>query len=41
MIHYRAIFDDLVAMPRTADPRPVAEVTVVDASDINPRRRAS
>lgn len=41
MIHYRAIFDDLVAMPRTADPRPVAEVTVVDATDINPRRRAS
>ena len=41
MIHYRALFDELVAVPRTVDFRPGAEVAVVDTTDINPRRRAS
>ena len=41
MIHYRALFDELVAVPRTVDSRPVADVAVVDTTDVNPRRRAS
>jgi len=41
MIHYRALFGELVAMPRTVDSRPVAEVIPDDAIDTNPRRRAS
>jgi len=41
MIHYRTLFDELVAMPRAADAKPVAEVTIEDPSDINSRRRAS
>jgi hypothetical protein len=45
MIHYRALFDDLVGMPRLAesradDPRPVVEVRSM-REDFDPRRRAS
>ncbi|HEY1805942.1 MAG TPA: hypothetical protein VGG45_15830 [Terracidiphilus sp.] len=40
MIHYRALFDELVALPRTTEARPVAGATV-DEIDISQRRRAS
>jgi len=41
MIHYRALFDELVAVPRSVDSRPVAEVAVVDTTDVSSHRRAS
>jgi hypothetical protein len=40
MIHYRALFGELVAMPRSVESRPAVEVTD-DEIDTNPRRRAS
>jgi hypothetical protein len=41
MIHYRALFDELVAVPRTVDSQPVAEAAVVDITDVSSHRRAS
>jgi hypothetical protein len=40
MIHYRALFDELAALPRAGESRPVQEV-IVDSADITTRRRAS
>ncbi len=40
MIHYRALFDELVGMPRAVDARPVGEVQTL-RSEFDPRRRAS
>jgi hypothetical protein len=40
MIHYRALFDELVGMPRAVDSRPVVEVHTA-RSEFDPRRRAS
>ena len=40
MIHYRALFDELVAVPPAVDSRPVVGVTD-DSTGINSRRRAS
>jgi hypothetical protein len=40
MIHYRALFDELVGMPRAVDARPVIEVQTL-RSEFDPRRRAS
>ncbi len=39
MIHYRALFEDLVGMPRAVDSLPVSEIRT-NRSDISPRRRA-
>jgi len=41
MIHYRALFDELVAVPRSVDSRPVAEAAIVDTTDVSSHRRAS
>jgi hypothetical protein len=41
MIHYRALFDELVAVPRSVDSRPVADAAVVDITDVSSHRRAS
>jgi hypothetical protein len=41
MIHYRALFDELVAVPRTVDSQPAAEAAVVDITDVSSHRRAS
>jgi hypothetical protein len=45
MIHYRALFDDLVGMPRPVESRPVDSDVVVDdrtgRTVIHPQRRAS
>lgn len=41
MIHYRALFDDLVAVPKTTDPRPVSEAVVERSEIVEERRRAS
>lgn len=40
MIHYRALFDELVGMPAATDPRPVVEVRTV-RTEVDPQRRAS
>jgi hypothetical protein len=40
MIHYRALFDELVGMPAAVDPRPVVEVRTVH-TEFDPHRRAS
>jgi hypothetical protein len=40
MIHYRALFDDLVGVPRAVDSRPVVEVHT-PRTEFDPRRRAS
>lgn len=40
MIHYRALFDELVSMPRAIDARPTLEVRTL-RTEFDPRRRAS
>jgi hypothetical protein len=40
MIHYRALFDELVSVPPAIDPRPVTEVRP-PLNEFDPRRRAS
>lgn len=43
MIHYRALFEELVGMPAAVESRPVAviEERRIDRDDISPRRRVS
>ncbi|HVN93066.1 MAG TPA: hypothetical protein VMT38_05195 [Terracidiphilus sp.] len=41
MIHYRALFDELIAVPRATDPRPVSEAVVERSEIVEERRRAS
>ncbi len=40
MIHYRALFDELVGLPAAVDPRPVVEVRTI-RTEVDPHRRAS
>src|SRR5579863_8252027 len=40
MIHYRALFDELVGLSAAVDPRPVVEVRTI-RTEVDPHRRAS